>query len=111
MLFQREAGVIGSQCDAHSRRLYYVQAAPMPSVTLSPRGEQRLSTGHPWIYRADVIDVTAQGGDIVTVRGARGRTVGHAFYSSQSQIALRMLTYGEEPADAALIRKRIESAI
>ena len=32
-------------------------------------------------------------------------------YSSASQIALRMLTYGEKPADEALIRRRIESAI
>ena len=34
-----------------------------------------------------------------------------ALYSSRSQIALRVLSYGDEPADAALIRRRIESAI
>ena len=31
--------------------------------------------------------------------------------SGASQIALRMLAYGEKPADEALIRRRIESAI
>jgi len=41
----------------------------MSSVTLSPRGEQRLRSGHPWIYRADVIDVDAQAGEIVQVLG------------------------------------------
>jgi len=82
-----------------------------PSVTLFPRGEDRLATGHPWIYRADIVDVAAEGGDIVVVRNARGRTLGHALYSSHSQIALRLLTYGEATADAALVRARIERAI
>jgi 23S rRNA (cytosine1962-C5)-methyltransferase len=46
------------------------------------------------------------------VRSARGgRPLGSAFYSDRSQIALRMLTRGEQPADDALIRKRIEDAL
>jgi len=31
----------------------------MSSVTISARGEQRIRAGHPWIYRADVVDVSA----------------------------------------------------
>jgi preprotein translocase subunit SecE len=34
-------------------------------VVISARGEQRVRSGHPWIYRADVVDVRASGGDIV----------------------------------------------
>jgi 23S rRNA (cytosine1962-C5)-methyltransferase len=83
----------------------------IPTVVISPRGEQRVTSGHPWIYRADVADVRAEAGDIVLVRGARGRPVGHAFYSSRSQIALRMLATGGEPAGDALVRQRIESAV
>ncbi|HMD34184.1 MAG TPA: hypothetical protein VKH42_04410, partial [Vicinamibacterales bacterium] len=83
----------------------------IPTVVIKPRGEDRLRGGHPWIYRADVADVRASAGDIVVVKGARGRTVGSALYSDQSQIALRVLTDGEQPADAALIRRRIEAAI
>src|SRR2546429_9469839 len=82
-----------------------------PAVVISTRGEQRIAAGHPWIYRADVADVRGKGGDIVLVRDPRGRPLGHAMYSSASQIALRMLTHGEKPADEALIRRRIESAI
>ena len=82
-----------------------------PVVVISARGEQRVAAGHPWIYRADVADVRAEGGDIVLVRDPRGRPLGHALYSSASQIALRMLTEGEKPADEGLIRRRIESAI
>jgi 23S rRNA (cytosine1962-C5)-methyltransferase len=104
-------------------------AWPMSSVTISPRGEQRLRSGHPWIYRADVIDVDAQAGAIVQVLGTgksppKGghhggraeagpyvRTLGYALFSDQSQIPIRMLTRGESPADEGLIRARISAAI
>jgi 23S rRNA (cytosine1962-C5)-methyltransferase len=83
----------------------------MPSVTISPRGEQRVRGGHPWIYRSDVVDVEAAAGDIVQVLGARRRTIGYALFSDRSQIPVRMLTHGESPADEALIRRRLEQAI
>jgi 23S rRNA (cytosine1962-C5)-methyltransferase len=84
----------------------------IPVVTISARGEERLRSGHPWIYRADIKEASAGAGDRVVVRSARGgRPLGSAFYSDRSQIALRMLTRGEQPADDALIRKRIEDAL
>ena len=83
----------------------------LPDVTISARGEQRLKSGHLWIYRADVADVRAEAGDRVVVRSPRGRALGHALFSDRSQIALRLLTHGEEPADDALIRRRVESAL
>jgi len=83
-----------------------------PTVTISARGEERLRSGHPWIYRADVKSVSAGPGDRVVVRSLRGgRPLGSAFYSDRSQIALRMLTRGDAPADDALIRRRIEDAL
>jgi 23S rRNA (cytosine1962-C5)-methyltransferase len=81
------------------------------TVVVSARGEERLASGHPWIYRSDVADVRAEPGDIVLVRGGRGRELGMAMYSSASQIALRMLAFEGQPAAAALIRRRIESAV
>jgi len=81
------------------------------TVVIGARGEERLRSGHPWIYRADVVDARAAAGDIVQVRGPRGRTLGSALYSDRSQITLRMLSYGAESADEALIRRRIEAAI
>ena len=112
VLLQQKARVIGADGNTHKMGIVPDCSTFMgPSVVISARGEQRLQTGHPWIYRADVAHVRADGGDIVAVRAPRGRTVGHALYSSRSQIALRMLSYGDEPADASLIRRRIESAI
>jgi 23S rRNA (cytosine1962-C5)-methyltransferase len=83
----------------------------VPTVVISARGEERLRGGHPWIYRADVADVRAAAGDIVQVRSPRGQTIGSALFSDRSQITLRVLTYGEQHADEALLRRRIETAI
>src|SRR6266508_2980377 len=86
----------------------------IPFVVLSKRGEERLHSGHPWIYRADVADARAAGGDVVLVRGPRGRPLGRALFSDRSQISLRLLTYGAAETEvdvAALLRSRIEAAI
>jgi 23S rRNA (cytosine1962-C5)-methyltransferase len=80
-------------------------------VTISPRGEQRLRGGHPWIYRTDIGEVNAGAGDLVVVRNRKGRVLGSALYSDRSQIAIRMLTTGEQPADSDLIVARIDAAV
>jgi 23S rRNA (cytosine1962-C5)-methyltransferase len=82
-----------------------------PSVTISARGEQRVRTGHPWIYRADVVDVDADGGDVVQVLGPRHRSVGYALFSDRSQIAVRMLSRGDDAVDESLVRARLETAL
>jgi 23S rRNA (cytosine1962-C5)-methyltransferase len=81
------------------------------TVVISARGEQRVRAGHPWIYRADVVDVSATSGDIVEVLGPRHRRMGDALFSDRSQISIRMLTVGDEVADETLLRARIERAL
>jgi 23S rRNA (cytosine1962-C5)-methyltransferase len=83
----------------------------MPAVTISSRGEQRVRSGHPWVYRADVVDVAASGGDVVDVIGPRHRRIGSALFSDQSQISLRMLTRGDAAAGPELLRERIARAV
>src|SRR5262245_51394338 len=86
----------------------------VPVVVVSARGEERLRGGHPWIYRSDVVRAEAAAGDIVEVRGPRGRALGRAFYSDRSQIALRLLSTGphERSGNAGdLIRARLDAAI
>lgn len=84
------------------------------SVTASPRGAARLRAGHVWVYRSDLAQgADAPAGSLVHVRDERGRKIGSAFYSSASQIALRMIS-PEEISEAelpSLIRHRIESAL
>jgi 23S rRNA (cytosine1962-C5)-methyltransferase len=83
----------------------------MSSVVITPRGEERLRSGHPWIYKSDVARRDAVAGDTVRVVGARGRTVGQALYSDRSEITLRLLTRGAEAADLTLWRSRLAQAI
>jgi 23S rRNA (cytosine1962-C5)-methyltransferase len=83
----------------------------MPTVTVSKRGEQRVQSGHPWVYRSDVTQVDARGGDIVTVVGPRGRVLGDALFSDRSEITIRMLTRGDVRADDDLLRHRLAQAV
>jgi len=83
----------------------------LPSVTISARGVERIVTGHPWIYRADLAPATqAEPGSIVRVVDRKNRYWGQAHYSSKSQIALRMLTREDRPFDRAFLAARIASA-
>ena len=81
------------------------------NVTITQRGEERVRTGHPWIYKSDVAKVEASGGDTVTVVGPRGRPLGQALYSDRSEIALRLLTRGADAADPLLWKSRLSQAI
>jgi 23S rRNA (cytosine1962-C5)-methyltransferase len=73
----------------------------LPIAVISVRGVDRWRGGHPWIYRSDVQSAEAEPGDLVEVQTERGRPLGLAFFSSTSQITLRML--GEGPRDERLL--------
>ena len=84
----------------------------MPSVTVSRRGAQRLKAGHVWVYRSDVIsaDGTAPG-SLVSVADERGRFLGSAWFSSASQIAIRLLSRERVDNLEDLLRRRLREAI
>ncbi len=82
-----------------------------PTAELTARGERRLRTGHPWIYRTDVRRAEAEAGDIVRVVGSRGRPQGYATFSDRSAISLRLLTHEDARPDAGFWRARIEAAV
>jgi 23S rRNA (cytosine1962-C5)-methyltransferase len=84
-----------------------------PSVIITSRGEERIRAGHPWVYRRDIADARAEAGDTVRVLGTRGRPVGYALFSSQSEIAIRLLTrdVDADPPGLDWWRARLASAI
>jgi 23S rRNA (cytosine1962-C5)-methyltransferase len=84
-----------------------------PSVVITSRGEERIRAGHPWVYRRDVADARAEAGDTVRVVGTRGGPVGYALFSSQSEIAIRLLTrdVDAEPPGLDWWRARLASAM
>ena len=66
-------------------------------VQVGRKGEARIRNGHPWIFRSDI--ARAEGitpGAVVRVHTTQGRPLGFAFFSSRSEIRLRMIARGEE---------------
>src|ERR1700686_3743854 len=98
--------------------------SPKPSsssvVTISRRGADRIRAGHVWVYRSDVVEAKdVSPGAVVTVaeeQGGRGRPphtrlLGTAFYSTASQLALRMVSPHPVKDLDQLLRERIGEAI
>ena len=81
-----------------------------PTITVSPRGEERIRNGHFWVYRAEVGGGQAEAGAVVRVVGPGGRFLARAFFSDRSQITLRILTKHDVPVDRGFWRARLEQA-
>lgn len=94
-----------------------------PTVVISRRGADRVRSAHPWIYQSDIVETHAEPGDLVRVREERRRGIGWGLWSSQSQIALRMMVVGsagsagsagsgrDELDERALFERRLRQAI
>jgi 23S rRNA (cytosine1962-C5)-methyltransferase len=83
---------------------------------LNDRGGERVRGGHPWIYAGEILGWEPEPPPpevlTVAVRERRGRALGIADHSPQSQIRLRMLS--REPqavADRGFFRRRLEAAL
>ncbi|MFZ0979097.1 MAG: class I SAM-dependent rRNA methyltransferase [Candidatus Acidiferrales bacterium] len=77
---------------------------------ISPRGVERLRSGHLWIYRSDIRSTQSEAGAVVRLVDERGNFQGRAFYSDKSQIAVRLLTREDQPVDRAFFTERIRRA-
>ena len=88
-----------------------VAVAVQGVAVVSRRGEGRVQRGHPWVFRSDVARIDdARPGSIVKVLAACGRPLGFAFFSSRSEITLRVIQRGTElPAD--WLRQRVAAAL
>lgn len=67
------------------------------SITLKPRKEQSLLRRHPWVFSGAIKRLEGQPvtGDLVVVRANKGRVLGYGHYSSDTSIAIRMLSFEE----------------
>jgi 23S rRNA (cytosine1962-C5)-methyltransferase len=91
-----------------------VERALVARVIVNAHAVARLRQGHPWIFKSDIerIDQAAPGA-LVHVEDQRGKAYGSALYSSNSQIALRMVATNPVEAEKypELLRYRIRQAI
>jgi 23S rRNA (cytosine1962-C5)-methyltransferase len=86
----------------------------LPEARISARGAERLQSGHVWVYRSDLQTGTeVPPGALVHVADHRGKPLGTAFYSSSSQIAIRMLSPGVvlQSDLGELLQQRIRNAV
>ena len=81
-------------------------------MSISQRAAARLRHGHVWVYRSDVVPVSdLPSGALVSVADDRKNLIGTAFYSTSSQIALRLISSGPVADVDALIRERMRAAV
>ncbi|MGZ4813823.1 MAG: class I SAM-dependent rRNA methyltransferase [Terriglobales bacterium] len=79
---------------------------------MSQRAAARLRHGHVWVYRSDTAEPSGLGpGSLVSVADPRQNLIGTAFYSSSSQIALRLISSGPVDNVDELVRERTRTAI
>ncbi len=85
----------------------------MTTVFLHKGKEQRVYSGHPWVFRSDIDRAEGEykDGDVVRVVSQRGQFLAMAVYNPRSQISLRILSRKEEPIDRAFIFSRVKRAI
>lgn len=82
------------------------------SAKVTAKGARRWESGHPWIYRSDVIERPACEAGTVLVRDHRNKPIGRALWSPRSEISLRLLDADPDAAiDADWWRRKIENAV
>ena len=87
-------------------------------VLILKRGEERrLAAGHLWVFSNEVdtarTPLTAfQPGELAQLRTHRGAFLGHVYVNPHALICARILSrLADEPVDAALIERRLRSAL
>lgn len=85
---------------------------PQPDF-VSPWVQLRSAARHPLLYQRMVrtADPTARPGDIVQVYDREGRLFGRGLFNPRSQIALRMLSWGDTAIDETFWRATLRSAV
>ncbi|MFQ3534763.1 MAG: class I SAM-dependent methyltransferase [Aggregatilineales bacterium] len=85
------------------------------TLRISVERAKTLSRRHPWLYSGAVqaIEGAPSDGDWVTLRSADSNAtfLGRGYWNSRSQIAVRILTWRDEPITADFWRVRLERAL
>ena len=86
---------------------------PYPQIAITPKGEEALTGGHPWVYEGEVTSVTGSpaDGNLVDVVSRRGSWLGAGFYNSRSLIRVRLLSRNaNDRFDADFWARRVQYA-
>lgn len=87
-------------------------STPHATAVISARGAKRYHSGHPWIFKSDVVRPPSVPAGGVSVTDQTGRPLGTALWSPQSEISLRFVSSPVGTTlDAAWWRERLRAAI
>ncbi len=69
--------------------------------------------GHPWIFKNQLLKPAKpiKGGSVVSVSNPEDKLYGWGYYNPNSEIAVRILTFKDEPIDAAFFDRKIKEAL
>lgn len=75
--------------------------------------EKPLEGYHPWVFcgAIDQIDEDYEVGSLVRVFSSEEKFLGIGYLNPRSQIAIRMLTFEDEPIGPSFFKKRIQAAV
>jgi 23S rRNA (cytosine1962-C5)-methyltransferase len=83
----------------------------MKAVVLKPGRDKAVRNRHHWIFSGAIRDLPEfEDGDILPVRNAAGELLGHGYFNRKSSITGRMISFGDEPPEAA-VRRGVERAL
>ncbi len=85
-----------------------------PTLTVTPKAERALRSGHPWVYAEEI--TAAEGspvnGGIVDVLSQKGRWLGAGYLSQSSKIRVRVISRNtNDRFDEAFYARRVRYAI
>ncbi len=85
----------------------------MFEILLKPGKDKAVRMGNPWIFTGAIAKIAgkAGSGDICMIRSSNGDILGTGYYNSESAIAARMLTFGNNQFGIEILRERIRGAI
>ena len=83
----------------------------MGKITLTGKGRRWVQGGHPWVYMDDIATGKGQPGELLPVEDPNRNLLGWGLFSSESRIALRMVTRSSEQPNRAFWFERVRRAV
>ena len=90
------------------------QQRSYPKITVTPKAQAALESGHPWVYDTELIDAGQQeieNGSLVDVINAKEKYLGTGFISVRSKIRVRIISRSaNDRFDEEFYKRRIRYA-
>ena len=85
----------------------------LPIVRLKPKEENRVMTGHPWVFSNEITEIsgTPKTGEVVEVKDHKARTIGFGFYNPNTLISVRIFAREYVEPDQSFFTDRIQRAL